>query len=533
MAKYLDQNGLEHLWNQIDTRKVDVEEGKGLSTNDYTNEDKSKLASLSNYDDSSIKNDIMSYAKSIEYVDGHIYLKDANGYTLGKGIDASVFIKDGFVQDVSIVEASTASPVVYEGVSYTSGKFIKFEWNVDGGSVVDYIMASEIGKVYTEGTAISMSNDQISVKVASGKNFISVEGNGLKVSGMDTDSTVTTNSIPVAGGPLAELLNNAGITEIEEGTDMQSLLMKLFCQEIYPSTSFTPGSMTVSMSKPSVSFSHSGTQEVGTKITLNPITSTGSKAVITSAKVSGFDYGYSETIDSVIKYGVVSVSTPTPSETTYHEVSVSYSGFTEPTPSKQSANSAEVTLPSQELIVREGTNTVYANVSGSTFTTTSPAINTSYYIVSNIGGRSEGQKSVTGTAKALSDTPTNAANASVTGAYKYFIGWSNNTKPSDFNSDLVRNLTISTGWILNNGTTTIVSNSSSMSSNGTSIVIAVPSMYKLATIDTTLGPSMLDEFIDDIVNVNTGEIVTPYRVYVLPITSGVVREFKNVTITKA
>lgn len=35
--------------------KVDVVEGKQLSTNDYTNEDKTKLQSLSNYDDTSIK----------------------------------------------------------------------------------------------------------------------------------------------------------------------------------------------------------------------------------------------------------------------------------------------------------------------------------------------------------------------------------------------------------------------------------------------------------------------------------------------
>lgn len=38
------------------TKKVTVEEGKGLSSNDYTNAEKSKLATLENYDDSSIWN---------------------------------------------------------------------------------------------------------------------------------------------------------------------------------------------------------------------------------------------------------------------------------------------------------------------------------------------------------------------------------------------------------------------------------------------------------------------------------------------
>ena len=38
--------------------KVDKESGKGLSSNDYTNEEKEKLAGLSNYDDTEIKKDI-------------------------------------------------------------------------------------------------------------------------------------------------------------------------------------------------------------------------------------------------------------------------------------------------------------------------------------------------------------------------------------------------------------------------------------------------------------------------------------------
>ena len=35
--------------------KVDKEEGKGLSSNDYTDEEKAKLAGLENYDDAQIK----------------------------------------------------------------------------------------------------------------------------------------------------------------------------------------------------------------------------------------------------------------------------------------------------------------------------------------------------------------------------------------------------------------------------------------------------------------------------------------------
>lgn len=47
--KFLDSNGLLYLWQKIKNQFVTQESGKGLSTNDYTTEEKSKLAGLSNY----------------------------------------------------------------------------------------------------------------------------------------------------------------------------------------------------------------------------------------------------------------------------------------------------------------------------------------------------------------------------------------------------------------------------------------------------------------------------------------------------
>jgi len=57
--KYTDDNGLLYLIGKIKTlvgTKVDKVEGKGLSTNDFTTEEKTKLATLQNYDDTSINN---------------------------------------------------------------------------------------------------------------------------------------------------------------------------------------------------------------------------------------------------------------------------------------------------------------------------------------------------------------------------------------------------------------------------------------------------------------------------------------------
>lgn len=49
---FLDDNGLLYFWQKLKTMlagKVDKVEGKGLSTNDYTTAEKTKLSGLSNY----------------------------------------------------------------------------------------------------------------------------------------------------------------------------------------------------------------------------------------------------------------------------------------------------------------------------------------------------------------------------------------------------------------------------------------------------------------------------------------------------
>ena len=52
---YLNDIGLSYLWGKIKSFFVSKEDGKGLSTNDYTTAEKNKLAGLSNYDDTDIK----------------------------------------------------------------------------------------------------------------------------------------------------------------------------------------------------------------------------------------------------------------------------------------------------------------------------------------------------------------------------------------------------------------------------------------------------------------------------------------------
>lgn len=46
MAKFLDENGVLYLWNKIKSFFVPKEDGKGLSSNDYTTDEKNKLAGI-------------------------------------------------------------------------------------------------------------------------------------------------------------------------------------------------------------------------------------------------------------------------------------------------------------------------------------------------------------------------------------------------------------------------------------------------------------------------------------------------------
>lgn len=51
MAKYLNDTGLSYLWGKITTAlggKVDKVDGKGLSTEDYTTTEKTKLSNAPN-----------------------------------------------------------------------------------------------------------------------------------------------------------------------------------------------------------------------------------------------------------------------------------------------------------------------------------------------------------------------------------------------------------------------------------------------------------------------------------------------------
>lgn len=108
--------------------KVDKEEGKGLSTNDYTDQEKEKLAGLSNYDDTEIRKELSDKASKKELTEAAAgTLAEAKSYTdaTNKAIKADVTA--AFEQTFVTIDSGDAA-TLKESKSYTDTKTAEL-WN--------------------------------------------------------------------------------------------------------------------------------------------------------------------------------------------------------------------------------------------------------------------------------------------------------------------------------------------------------------------------------------------------------------------
>lgn len=105
MAKFLDENGLLYLWQQLKTKfagKVDKETGKGLSTNDYTTTEKNKLAGIDESADANVIETI-----KVNSVDQAVTNKAVNITVPTKTSD--ITNDSGFITEEDIPDGAAAS----------------------------------------------------------------------------------------------------------------------------------------------------------------------------------------------------------------------------------------------------------------------------------------------------------------------------------------------------------------------------------------------------------------------------------------
>lgn len=399
---------------------------------------------------------------------------------------------------------------------------------------------------FKNGLEVSDSGE-VSVKVSesgSTDNFLVFEGGvdgekSLAVREMKTNVTKTSKDIPVAGGPLANLVSSVYPDGIPEGTDMQKILMDLLCKEIYPSATVSNGTLTSAFAKPNVTVSSNGkTVEVGTKVTVDAFTAYEPGNTPTARTYSNFTHGYSladddtkddDTPPSVSVTGI-SMNTGT------YTITRTYTKFGKTTgntvATADGATASSVTIASDDtLVVEEGANTVKFDIKGPGHKGT-VAASPDYYIISNLGNTDAGKKVAAQAQQDLSNTTATSATTTytVTGVYKYFVGYSTNTKFSQFDSASVRALDAHTGDL---SATTIVVGDRPASSNGKSIVVACPNTYELKNIESSVGAPIKENFSSvGEVSVTTGAIQTPYTVYVYPITNNTPVDYKNLVIGK-
>ena len=284
------------------------------------------------------------------------------------------------------------------------------------------------------GSGLGVSANTVNIQIAESDNYLKVSDNKLVVSGINTDDTFVSEDITIAGGPLADLAKQAytGGT-VPQGTSIQEFLKNLLCVEIYPNTTSSTGSYSISLkTSPSITANvNSGSlQEIGTKVNFNAITATAISENKTNPKVTGFEHGYSDTINGTIIGGPTSVTTTISSSQKSGEVyklTGTKSGFSGTVPSSASnATYSSCKLSATTLTVALGTNSYTVSETGPKYTYSYSGIGAKY-VVSNLGNRSEDEKSEAVAAKSATDSnqPTTSTTFTVTGVYPVYTNISN------------------------------------------------------------------------------------------------------------
>lgn len=285
----------------------------------------------------------------------------------------------------------------------------------------------------TSNAGVMSATDKVKVdKIVTdgdGNKYLTDNGNYQELIEDTTETIKTTEAIPVAGGPLADLLNKAGINNISPDTSMQDLLVSLFTKELWPTNLvFKEGTVTASITSPTFTLSSTGIVEVGSTITISKTTLSAATIATTARTYSGFTYGYSSSNDNT-KDSSNTTITVNASNVALNSVNYTMKRTTNGSVENATANTnhAQVTLDSKTFKAIEGTNTVKVDITGPTANATFTSMPI-YYACSNLGKTSEEHKSeAKDTVTKTSTTPSNSKTLNVTGVYPYYTNKDNIT----------------------------------------------------------------------------------------------------------
>lgn len=348
-------------------------------------------------------------------------------YDGGKGkhlADIANSLPDNVIREVAdfTTDGSTVTFNYEYDVKQESGLF---DGDAQGSKTIPSATTSNAG--------VMSATDKVKVdKIVTdgdGNKYLTDNGNYQELIEDTTETIKTTDAIPVAGGPLADLLNKAGINSISPDTSMQDLFVSLFTKEVWPTNlAFKEGTVSAAITAPSFTLSSTNLVEVGATVTIGKTTLSVATMSTTARTYSGFTYGYSSTNDNT-KDSSNTTITVNASNAALNSVNYTMKRTTNGSVENATANTnpAQVTLDSKTFKAIEGTNTVKVDITGPTANATFASMPV-YYACSNLGKTSEEHKSVAkDTITKTSSTPSNSKTLNVTGVYPYYTNKDNIT----------------------------------------------------------------------------------------------------------
>lgn len=348
-------------------------------------------------------------------------------YDGGKGkhlADIANSLPDNVIREVAdfTTDGSTVTFNYEYDVKQESGLF---DGDAQGSKTIPSATTSNAG--------VMSATDKVKVdKIVTdgdGNKYLTDNGNYQELIEDTTETIKTTDAIPVAGGPLADLLNKAGINSISPDTSMQDLFVSLFTKELWPTNLvFKEGTVSAAIAAPSFTLSNTGLVEVGATVTIEKTTLSAATMSTTARTYSGFTYGYSSTNDNT-KDSSNTTITVNASNAALNSVNYTMKRTTNGSVENATANTnpAQVTLDSKTFKAIEGTNTVKVDITGPTANATFASMPV-YYACSNLGKTSEEHKSVAkDTITKTSSAPSNSKTLNVTGVYPYYTNKDNIT----------------------------------------------------------------------------------------------------------
>lgn len=348
-------------------------------------------------------------------------------YDGGKGkhlADIANSLPDNVIREVAdfTTDGSTVTFNYEYDVKQESGLF---DGDAQGSKTIPSATTSNAG--------VMSATDKVKVdKIVTdgdGNKYLTDNGNYQELIEDTTETIKTTDAIPVAGGPLADLLNKAGINSISPDTSMQDLFVSLFTKELWPTNLvFKEGTVSAAIAAPSFTLSNTGLVEVGATVTIGKTTLSAATMSTTARTYSGFTYGYSSSNDNT-KDSSNTTITVNASNAALNSVNYTMKRTTNGSVENATANTnpAQVTLNSKTFKAIEGTNTVKVDITGPTANATFASMPV-YYACSNLGKTNEEHKTEPkDTTTKTSTIPSNSKTLNVTGVYPYYTNKDNIT----------------------------------------------------------------------------------------------------------